>query len=441
MRWTAPRVAAAAFAAAAVLAGWMRVHNAFTYPADWGFDAAANWQYIVQVLRTGRLPPPDAGWSASDPPAYFFLAAALVRALPQRLVAVPLLNVALGFGIAALAVALVRRLAPADPVRAWLAGGLVLFLPAHAHMSAMVNEEMLAAFCTSLAVWAVARTEDPAPAHVVLAGVAAGLALLTKLSGLVVAAALVGALGTEAARRGAWRSAAARTATIGALVLAVGGWYFVRNRILYGYFYPFALPTHHVMFGMPPGERGLLDYVRFPLAVFRDPQVLDPDLLHSVWGTTYAAVWFDAHRFFLPTESAAVRHLGTAMTLLGLVPTAAFAHGMARGMRRWWRGEGRADAPLLLLVALTLAGYGFFAWRNPWFVVLKGTTLLGLSLPFAVYASEAWMRWARRSRAAAAALGVVAVLLVVGVTVSCTFNGWFPRTEVSGIRWEDVQAP
>lgn len=441
MRATAPRVAAAAFAAAAVVAVWMRVHNAFAYPADWGFDAAANWQYIVAVARTGRLPPPDAGWSASDPPAYFFLAAGLVHAFPGRLVLVPLLNVLLGLGIAALAMDLVRRLAPGDRVRPWLAGGLVLFLPAHAHMSAMVNEEMLAAFCASLAVWAVARHDDPGPARVALAGAAAGLALLTKLSGLLVGAAVAGALGLEAARRGAWRGAAARVAGVAVLVLAVGGWYFVRSRILYGWFHPFALPAHEVMFDMPPGERGLLDFLRFPLAVFLDPQVLHPDLLRSVWGTTYASVWFDAHRFFLPTDSAAVRRLGTTMTILGLVPTLAFATGLARGARRWWQGGGRADAPLLLLVALTLAGYAVFAWRNPWFAVLKGTTLLGLSLPFAVYASEALLDWARRSRTAAIALGAAALLGLVGVTVSCTFGGWFERTEVSGIPWEDVRSP
>ena len=31
------------------------------------------------------------------------------------------------------------------------------------------------------------------------------------------------------------------------------------------------------------------------------------------------------------------------------------------------------DLPLLLLVALTLLGYVFFTWRNPWFAAIKGT--------------------------------------------------------------------
>ena len=35
--------------------------------------------------------------------------------------------------------------------------------------------------------------------------------------------------------------------------------------------------------------------------------LLNADLLHSVWGSTFATVWFDGHRYFLPVESAAVR--------------------------------------------------------------------------------------------------------------------------------------
>jgi len=51
---------------------------------------------------------------------------------------------------------------------------------------------------------------------------------------------------------------------------------------------------------MPPGERSVGDYLRLPWATFLDPQVMNDDLLRSVWGTTYASIWFDSHRHFLP---------------------------------------------------------------------------------------------------------------------------------------------
>ncbi|HEY5656891.1 MAG TPA: hypothetical protein VIY27_03795, partial [Myxococcota bacterium] len=114
------RHAAVAFGLAAGIALAVRVHNAFAYPADWGFDAAANWQYIHALTRTWRLPPVGAAWSTGDPPLYFYLCAALLRVAGMKPVLLPLLNTLLGLGVVAAAVALVRRAAPGDLPRAWL---------------------------------------------------------------------------------------------------------------------------------------------------------------------------------------------------------------------------------------------------------------------------------------------------------------------------------
>ena len=417
-----------------------RLHNARVYPADWGFDASFNWQYIIALSRRWHLPPPDAGWSTGDPPLYFAVCAALVRAAPDRLILVTLLNVLLGLVVAGLAVALVRRVAPEDPVRAGLAGLLVLFLPAHLHMSAMVNEEMLAAAFTSAALLALCHPSRPDEAdgpgiwRAVRAGAAGGLALLSKLTGLL--AIVTGALtyAADGLRSQDWRRAAARGAALLAIAALLGGWFYARNRVVYGFFQPFGLPAHQRMFELPPGDRQVADYLRLPLATFADPQLLNPDLLHSVWGSTYAAVWFDAHRSFLPTDSLAVSRLGTLSLLLALLPTAAFAAGLLRGARRCIRGSV-VDPPLLALALLTLAGYALYTWQNPWYVVLKGTTLLGLCVPYAFYASESLIAWARRGRTSAIGIGAALTALAVCVTASGTFNGLFERTEVSGLPW------
>jgi hypothetical protein len=420
-----------------------RLHNARVYPADWGFDASFNWQYIVALSRRWHLPPPDAGWSTGDPPLYFAVCAALVRAAPDRLILVPLLNVLLGLVVAGLAVALVRRVAPEDSARAGLAGLLVLFLPAHLHMSAMVNEEMLAAAFTSAALLALCHPERPDEGdgpgirRALRAGAAGGLALLAKLTGLL--AIVTGALtyAADGLRSRDWRRAAARGAVLLAIAALLGGWFYARNRVVYGYFQPFGLPAHQRMFELPPGDRQVADYLRLPLATFADPQLLNPDLLRSVWGSTYAAVWFDAHRAFLPTESPAVSRLGTLSLLLALLPTAAFGAGLLRGARRCIRGSV-VDPPLLALALLTLAGYALYTWQNPWYVVLKGTTLLGLCVPYAFYASESLVAWARRGRASAIGIGAALAALAVCVTASGTFDGLFERTEVSGLSWRSA---
>lgn len=420
-----------------------RIHNARTYPADWGFDARYNWEYIVALSRAWRLPPPDAGWSSGDPPLYFAAAALLVRAAPNWLVLVPLLNVLLGLAVAGLAVALVRRIAPDDGPRAALAGGLVLFLPAHLHMSAMVNEELLSATFTALALWIIATPDPPtdlrrALVRSALCGLAAGLALLSKLTGVLAIACIALAITAEAARCRTFRGPALQLGVALVAAFAAGGWFYARNQILYGYIQPFGLPAHELMFSMPPGTRSLLDYVVVPLSTFTNPQLLDPDLLHSVWGSTYASLWFDAHRSFLPTDSEPVRRLGTAVLLLALLPTTAFLTGFARGVRRALRGDP-VDVPLVGLVLLTLAGFAIYTWQNPWFAVIKGTTLLGLCLPYAVYASDSLVDWIRRGRIQAVSICSALTLLAIGVTASGTFDGLFERTEVSGLSWERVE--
>ena len=98
----------------------LRVNNVLTYPADWGFDASFNWQYIDHLTRDWSLPHPAASWSTGDPPFFYYLSALVMRgcaALGSRgsvLVAVPLLGTAAGLGIVALAIALVRRVDPGN---------------------------------------------------------------------------------------------------------------------------------------------------------------------------------------------------------------------------------------------------------------------------------------------------------------------------------------
>ena len=431
----------------ALVAVAVRVHNAFRYPPDWGFDATFNWRYIYRLTEDGRLPHPAAGWSTADPPLFFAVAAALMKGSGFQLVLIPLLNTLIGFGIVVLAVRLVQRADPTNSRRALLAGSLLLFLPAHIHMSAMVSEEMGVAFLTSLVVFALATTGGAEAGfrlglrRMAGVGLAAGLAALTKLTGVLAAATAVASIALDGVRRAELRRSAAAIALLLAVAFASGGWYYARNRALYGYFQPFGLPAHQRMFEMPPGQRGILDFVRIPASTFTHPQLLDPDLLRSVWGSTYVTVWFDGHRYFLPRDSRAVDRLGGLTLLLALLPTIAFAVGAGRGARRAWRSPGTPDTPLLLLTAFVLSSYALYNWQNPWFVVVKGTSLLALCLPFAFYASETLDRWMQASRRSARALWIVLGLLAIAVVLSGTFDLVFEKTEVSGLPWQTPGSP
>ena len=199
--------------------------------------------------------------------------------------AIPLASAAFGLGVAALAFSLIRRTDPGNELRAWLAAGLVLYLPAQIQISAMVNEEVLLSLLLAISLLGLA-TEPPAVGsnggrlrRTVCVGLAAGLALLTKLTGALAPLVAVLTYAIEGWRTRAWQPALRAVAIVASLTLLTGGAYLIRNLVQFGFIQPIGLAAHAQMLEMPPGERSLSDYVSLPAATWTDPQLLNPDLL------------------------------------------------------------------------------------------------------------------------------------------------------------------
>jgi 4-amino-4-deoxy-L-arabinose transferase-like glycosyltransferase len=434
-------------AALLALGAVQRVWNALHYPVFMGFDAPGNWAYIEMLLQRWALPAPDAGWSTAHPPLFYALGAGLGRlsdAADPESVGRPLVLLSAAFGLAAIAATawLVHRQG-GGARRTVLAAALLVFLPVHVAMSTMLSEELLtSALVTFALVGLAAETARPEARRRLLRpalfGALAGLALLTKLSAAMAVAAGGLVLLAEAPQRGGARALRAALA-FGLAAALAGGWFYALNLVRHGYLYPHGLAAHAVMFEMPPGERGLADYLRFPAAAFSAAQAADPALLHSVWGTTYASLWFDPHRHFLPKHAPGLEYAARVLLVTALVPTAAFAAGLLRGARRAWRERSATDRLLVGLVALLLGGYVAFTLRNPWFVTVKGSFLLGLATPFAYYASEALDGWLAAGRVRALALGAALLALFAASLVTFTYQGVFQKWEPPGAEWRSLR--
>jgi hypothetical protein len=422
----------------------IRVHNALDYPLDKGFDAVANWEY-VELLSEQWLPAPDAGWSTAHPPLFYWLVEGARVAgggagKAGTVHAARVMNALLGLAMAALAATLVLRAEPGNVRRVFFACALVLFLPVHIYTSAMLSEEILVATLVSCVLVGVAwDLSSPNPHSGVLRvaglGAIAGLALLTKLSGLLVigTGGLAYAIGGLSRGRLAW--GVGRGAILVAVALVVGGWFYAHNWLEYGYIYPHRLDAHAVMGTMPPGSRTLADYVRVPLATFTDPRMLSPDLLHSVWGTTFVTLWFDGHRHFLPRSDAEVLDIARTLVALGVVPFLAFAWGVVRAARRLREGANGIDPILLSLLALTLVSFAAFTWRNPWFATVKASHMLGLCIPFAYYASDALSAWTRPDRWSRVPVLIAVGLLIFMTAIVFTHGLAFVKADDPGMQW------
>ena len=305
----------------------------------------------------------------------------------------------------------------------------------------MVNEEILAALFTSLALWVAmipmthGNHQGISLPRVIAIGALVGLAILTKLSGVLVLAAIGGAWmisGWKTQRMGV---ALRQTFLMCAIAMLIGGWFYIRNYFLYGYFYPQDLELHAIMFDMPPGSRGLLDFLFIPLATWTDPQLLNPDLLRSVWGSTYATLYFDGHRHFLPNSST-ISAMGSFLLILGILPLWAFLVGFLKDLSRSFRGDFSPALPLLLLVLLSLAGYVLFTFNNPWFATLKASYLLGLSIPFAWYASQSLAGWAGHAGPLRSIVIIWLATLGIAVTLTFTTGLIFEKIDGPGLPWK-----
>ncbi len=431
-----------------LLAIGQQAWNLARYPAVMGFDAHGNWQYIASLIAQWKLPAPGDGWSAAHPPLFYALGAALGRLIgatemePVARVTVAASN-AVGLAATASVLAWIARCRARDGARLAIATALLLFVPVRLYTSAMLSEEILAASFVTFAVVGLLFEFERAPERrsgllaPAALGLVAGLGLLTKLSAAPAIGACVFALAVEGPRRG-WKRSLASATAFGASAAIAGGWFYVHNIVVHGFLYPHALSVHELMFDMPPGERGIVDYVRFPLAAFSAAESSDPALLHSVWGSLWASAWFDSHRHFVPLHpTPGLRAAARILTILGIVPATAFVVGLSRGLRRAVAGSA-ADRLLVSVAVLLLAGFVAFTWRNPWFATVKASYLLALAVPWAVYSSEVLRDWAAAGRRRAWALAaVLAGLCVVGV-VTFSYNAVFVKQEYPGTQWKDV---
>jgi hypothetical protein len=187
-------------------------------------------------------------YTANHPPLYYALVAAPLRlgVVSGRpvlgFVAARLLTVLLGAaGIVAVA-ALALVLSPRRPQLALAAAAVGPLLPSFVHLSGLVHNDALG-FTTAtvtLAVAALVLVRGPNAWRLAALATAAAAAALTRASGLPFAALAVLAAGLapliHSRRPPVARvvTAAAWSALVACAVLVAAGWFYLRNRVLYG---------------------------------------------------------------------------------------------------------------------------------------------------------------------------------------------------------------
>jgi len=313
-------------------------------------DESAHLVYVQYLAKEHRLPvfrPVGAGgYEFHQPPLYYALSLPAYLAGGRR--AVRLFNVVLGLGVILFTYLLCREIFPDRPWRAVAAAAFAAFLPMHLALCASVTNDVLAEVIFTAGLWQMVRglRVGWSPRACAAVGALAGLGLLTKSA--TAPLLVVGWLAVARSRRAGWRVAARDIGLMTAAAVVIGGWWLVRNQVLYGD--PLAGRAFLEAFRDRPTPAGQMAKYGLSLALY----------LLWVKGWTFASFWgvFGTMNVFLPTG---------VYVALGAFSAAALVGVIAR-LARWRQLEAwQRQALLTLGFAALLVGLLFVRFNMSYF--------------------------------------------------------------------------
>jgi 4-amino-4-deoxy-L-arabinose transferase-like glycosyltransferase len=285
---------------------------------------------------------------------------------------------------------------------ATLAAALVAFNPMFLFISASVNNDNLIVPLATLVLFLLLRTlreERLSTGRLLLLGVLLGLAALTKLSGLGLLLLTAVVLTIVAARQNAWRAWLKWAGILGALVVLIAGWWYLRNWRLYGD--PTGLNVMLDIAGRRPGgpslQRLFAEFQGFRISywgVFGGFTIVAPAWLYRVYdGLMIAGIagwgvlaWKNrGHWRTGPRKGCGTPQLGM-IVILALWVVVVWA-SLLRWTSQTLASQGRLIFPAIgavaILLAFGLAGWAAGKWRTR--VVLSlgmGLLVLAAAIPF-----------------------------------------------------------
>jgi hypothetical protein len=380
-----------------VLAAWavLAANNVAKLPYGVGYDVDGHLQYVLYIIRKGGIPLANQGWQMFQTPFYHLVNVPLYVVFTRifgpievthALRVVPILCAALQIELC------YRMLAKLHPERedlqilGTLLGGL---LPIGLYMSQnLANEPLMALLASFVLLLCFSLLREPArrwgPQGFVLLGLLWGLAVLTKVTALLMLPMLVLLVGYAAwlhisPPQRALRSAALRIGVVLGVASLVCGWYFVRNWLVLGA--PFVGgwdESRGYIWWQEPGYRTIRQFVSFGPALFHPVY----SAVQGFWDGFYSTLWLDGYMgSMVELDFSPAWNLDwlLAGTWLGLLPTAALFAGAAvilAAPRRFAR-SGELFA-LLWLATLVLAMLQLALWLSSFSTVKASYTLGGL---------------------------------------------------------------
>jgi hypothetical protein len=293
-----------------VLGAWlvMAVNNFWKLPLEMGMDANGHLQYIRYLFENGRIPLATEGWQMFQPPLYYLLAAAVYQSFLSLFSAETVIRILklLSFLCGMVQVEICyRTLRNAYPekeslqVIGTLLGGL---LPMNLYMSQSLGNEPLVGCLTALLILLACRVSSGVRGATretaILMGSTLGLALLTKVTAILIVPLLLFFVSVEILKRtgsppGEGIRSVARFVIITlCIALTVAGWYYLRNWIEMGRFFVGGWDSiRDIVWWQDPGYRTLRQCYIFGESI--SYPVFSS--IYGFWDAIYSSFWADGY--------------------------------------------------------------------------------------------------------------------------------------------------
>jgi hypothetical protein len=379
-----------------LLGAWalLGVNNITKIPLNIGFDVEFHYDYISYILDKGTLPLATEGWQMFQSPLYYLISALLQFLLSPffsensvqfMLRSIPLVCGALQVQLTYQALRYVFPARKDLQVLGTVLGGL---LPMNLYISQTVGNEPLAGVLSAAAIVLVLgimhHDAGPVPKRkFVFLGIVAGLALLAKVTALLLIPAIVLAVIHVMARKGE----PAKRITVGILtvllsVVVVSGWYYLRNWIELGT--PFIGgwdASRGIVWWQDPGYRTIRDFISFGRSLTHPVY----SAVAGFWDSIYSTFWMDG---FIGSETYEHRPPWNYQFMLsGALLSLPFAVAMLAGFMTVI-SRPRAAQPGQLFsaycIALFFAALLYLYATVPIYSTAKATYTLGLIPCYAI---------------------------------------------------------
>jgi 4-amino-4-deoxy-L-arabinose transferase-like glycosyltransferase len=285
---------------------------------------------------------------------------------------------------------------PQHPVQALAVAGLVAFSPQFLFISGVVTNDTAAAALSTGALWAIARTVNQGATHrySLVIGTLVGLAALTKISCLLLALpAVIGLMLASSSQHRNPSLIIGHLTTFALVALAVGGWWYLRNAILFHD--PFALQAH---VNTPWGRAAPASFLTL---ITELPKVYRSFWGGFGWGHVEFPSWIYLGLGIVPltsligwSKALVQRHLpsGGKILLLSLLWWLMVFVALVQWMRQVEAPHGRLLFPAIGAGALLLVG-GWTSLSHPYArcrippltsILLVGLAILSLLTPILI---------------------------------------------------------